>query len=150
MPWSLPFAIILPLGVGVGAAWDLRHRRIPNQLVLAVAVAAPAALLLAGQGALALVWHLPGAALVFLASFALFVRGGMGGGDVKMLTAVALWYPPADLARFVLVTALAGGVLAGLLLVAGRAGFARRGLLAEGVPYGAAAAVGLLAWPPVL
>jgi len=52
------------------------------------------------------------AAALFLASLALFARGAMGGGDVKLLTGVGLWAGPHLVLPVLLLTALAGGALA--------------------------------------
>jgi prepilin peptidase CpaA len=49
---------------------------------------------------------------VFLSGVAFFARGWMGGGDVKLLTAMALWAGPAYLSPFALVTTLAGALVA--------------------------------------
>jgi prepilin peptidase CpaA len=97
-----------------------------------------------------------GALAVCLAVFAvglfLFVRGSMGGGDVKLLAAVSVWSGPHLLAAFAIVTGLVGALLAGLLLsplrnimprapeeVTAGAGLAA---LRQPMPYGVAIAVG--------
>jgi prepilin peptidase CpaA len=57
------------------------------------------------------------AALVLLLLFgAIFAFGGMGGGDVKLIVALALWLPVMALADMLLVMAIAGGVLTILML----------------------------------
>jgi prepilin peptidase CpaA len=114
----LALLIILCL---VGAAWrDLAVRRIPNALACAVAVAGIC--LRAFDGLAALGGSLAAAAALFAALFVLFARGWLGGGDVKLATAVALGLPPAAVWTFVVLTALAGGVLSALYLAAIRLG----------------------------
>jgi prepilin peptidase CpaA len=56
--------------------------------------------------------HALAGTLVLAAGFALFTAGIIGGGDAKLLSAVALWMGTSKLALFLLCTALAGGVLA--------------------------------------
>jgi prepilin peptidase CpaA len=62
--------------------------------------------------------HLAVAVVIFAIASAFFIARWMGGGDVKLLTAVALWMGPEQAGPFTLVMALLGGVLAvGLLLI---------------------------------
>jgi prepilin peptidase CpaA len=49
------------------------------------------------------------AAFVVLAG--LFALRAMGGGDVKLLTALALWIEPASFLKLIVIMALLGGVL---------------------------------------
>ena len=58
------------------------------------------------------------AAVVFGAGTAAFAAGALGGGDVKLLAAASLFAGPGLISDFLLVTALAGGVL-GLAVLAG-------------------------------
>lgn len=70
----------------VAAFTDARSGVIPNWLTLPTLAAAPLAhALLSGPGALA--WSLAGAAASAIVPFALFARGAMGGGDVKLFAA---------------------------------------------------------------
>jgi len=68
---------------------------------------------------------LPAVAVSVAASLALFVfllllhaRGMLGGGDVKLIPAVALGLSLTSINRFVFITVMAGGVLAVLHLIA--------------------------------
>lgn len=110
----LTFLIVLALAT---AAWrDLAVRRIPNALCATVAVAG---VVLRGLGGIeALAQSAAAAAALFIVLFVLFVRGWFGGGDVKLATAVALGLPPSAVWSFVVATALAGGVLSAVYLVA--------------------------------
>lgn len=56
---------------------------------------------------------------VFAVAFGMFAMGWLGGGDAKLLAATAFWWQAADLFPYLLVTAIAGGVLA-LFLIIGR------------------------------
>ena len=54
---------------------------------------------------------------MFLLGAGLFALGLFGGGDVKLIAAMALWTGFADLARFLLVMGAAGGLLGLVLLL---------------------------------
>ncbi len=63
----------------------------------------------------------------------------MGGGDVKLLTALALWIEPTLFLKLLIVMALAGGVLT---IVMGMWHIMRRQRDRIAVPYGVAIAFG--------
>ncbi|MFO1067232.1 MAG: prepilin peptidase [Geminicoccaceae bacterium] len=94
------------------AAWtDLTARRIANRTCAALALAWPVQLLLVVPPP-SLTAAVLGAAAVAVPAGLLWQRGILGGGDVKLLSALALWAGPADLLPFLLLTGLAGGALA--------------------------------------
>jgi len=96
---------------------DFRTLIIPNwvPVTLVALFAVFAAIHLDWRGALA---HLTVAALVFVIALFFFLARWMGGGDVKLLTAVALWMGPERGAQFTVIMALLGAILAaGLLLL---------------------------------
>lgn len=140
-------------GLLVWAAWsDLRSYIIPNRICLAIAALFPAHVLATGAFEL-IPGSLAAAAATFAAGFALFAFRVAGGGDVKLMTAVALWAGPHQILGFLVMTALAGGLLAALL--AARAWREHATLHPDGtlgvriwairetkVPYGAAIALG--------
>lgn len=102
----------LALALLVAAFTDLRSRTIGNGLNAAIALLAPAFWWASGLE----LW--PGVALQFgiaLATFAvcagLFALRAMGGGDVKLLTALALWITPAAFLKLIVIMAILGGVL---------------------------------------
>lgn len=96
--------------VGAGAAADLAWRRIPNALTL-TGLGLALALRSLGGGS-AVVSGLIGACLGLALSLPLFALGGMGGGDVKLITAVGAFLGPYRLVVALLATALVGGVMA--------------------------------------
>lgn len=111
-------ALLIGLVAAVLAAiWrDLAVRRIPD--TLSASIAAVAILLRAAEGPGALAASLAAALALFVLLFVLFARGWLGGGDVKLATALALGLPPAGVWTLVVATALAGGMLAaGYLLM---------------------------------
>jgi prepilin peptidase CpaA len=127
----------------VAAVVDVRTFTISNRLNLTVALLAPLYWLSVELS----IW--PGVAVqlaaggaVFLVLAAAFYAGMMGGGDVKLAAALALWFPPASTLKFLVFMSLAGGLLTLLLLVWHRA--KRREGRPE-IPYGVAIAFGGLA-----
>ncbi|MBP1298564.1 prepilin peptidase CpaA [Bradyrhizobium elkanii] len=57
------------------------------------------------------------AAILFLVLFVIYQRGAIGGGDVKLLVALAIGLPLAGVIELLTATALAGGVLAAVHLM---------------------------------
>ena len=120
------------------AIWDLKSRTIPNSLNAAIAL-----LVLPYWWSLALpLWpdaaiHAGVAALVFLLFAAVFAIGAMGGGDVKMVAALALWLSPQQVLMMLVVMSLAGGVLTLVVATAHRLAKSRKPLE---IPYGVAIA----------
>ncbi len=81
------------------------------------------------------------AAIVFALFCGAFAMGWMGGGDVKMIGALALWFPFVPLVWMLITMSLLGGALT-LLLVIERA--IRRKAGAIEIPYGVAIAIAAL------
>ena len=146
----LSLGLLLALGGLLLAAGieDARRRTIGNGTNAAVALLAPGWWWAQGYA----LW--PDMALqivlaaVVLALFAgAFAAGMMGGGDVKLIAALALWLPLVPLLNLLIVMSLAGGVVT-LLMIAERRWRSKKGS-GEGVleiPYGVAIAfAGLLA-----
>lgn len=132
------FVAILAAMLIVAAVGDVRARRIPNWLNLAIALGAVPFWWVSGYD----LWpdvatQVAIAAGVFVLFAILFQLGMMGGGDVKLLAALGLWLPLGALAKLLVIMSLAGGVLALAMLVR------RRWASSEGqteVPYGVAIA----------
>jgi prepilin peptidase CpaA len=97
--------------LAVASFTDLRSRRIPNWLVFPFM---GAGLILSGylQGWHGVVQSLSGLALGAFVFGVLFFLGGMGMGDVKLFAAVGAWIGPSQLLVALVVTAMAGGVMA--------------------------------------
>jgi len=146
------------LGLVLFAAFsDIGSMTIPNWVSIALALAFPIAALSADMSWGAIGLHAGVGALVFLAGFALFAMGVLGGGDVKIIAAVSVWTGASALAPFAFWTTAAGGVLALALLLARKAaapGETRPAFLnrlldpARGIPYAVAIAVGAIASLP--
>ena len=131
---------LLALLLVVAAVIDVRTFTISNRLNLTVALAAP------------LYWwsaHLPLwpdvglqaaiAAGVFALLAVAFYAGMMGGGDVKLAAALALWFSPLSTLRFLIFMSIAGGLLT--LVVVGLHRLRKKAGKPQ-VPYGVAIAVG--------
>jgi prepilin peptidase CpaA len=124
----------------VAAVIDVRTFTISNTLNLCVALLAP---LYWVSLALPLWPHAAIQIAVGAGVFALlagaFYAGLMGGGDVKLAAALALWFSPASTVKFLVLMSLAGGVVT--LAAVGAHKLRRR----EGrpmIPYGVAIAFG--------
>ena len=127
----------------VAAVVDVRTFTISNRLNLSVALLAPVywlSVALSPWPGIAL--QVAAAAMVFVLFAAAFYAGMMGGGDVKLAAALALWFSPFTTLRFIVLTSLAGGVLTLIVLVWHRA---RKREGRPEVPYGVAIAAGGLA-----
>ena len=145
--FNAPFAEIL-LGIlavllVVAAVIDIRTFTISNGLNAAVALLAPLYWLAVGLDP----WpdmaiQLGIAAGVFALFAAAFFVGMMGGGDVKLAAALALWFPLGATLKFLVLMSIAGGVLTVLVLVVHRL---RKREGRPEIPYGVAIAFGGLA-----
>lgn len=126
---------------------DARAREIANWKNAAIAVLAPFWWWSIGLALWPdMAWQLGIALLVFALFCGAFQFGWMGGGDVKMIGALALWLPFAAMARMLVLMSLIGGLITLLLLVE-RA--VRRGARqAIEVPYGVAIAMAALTTLP--
>jgi prepilin peptidase CpaA len=120
-----------------GMATDLRARIIPNALNLAIALLALAWWWAEGLSGREMLFQLALAGGVFVVFAGLFALGAMGGGDVKLLAAVALWLPPALLLPMLTWMAIGGGILTLVMLAQHRL---RRRAGRPEVPYGVAIA----------
>ena len=124
------------------AVVDIRTRTIANGLNLAIALMAPVFWWSMGID----LW--PDAALrvgVAIAVFLLFALafqfGAMGGGDVKLAAALALWFAPGDTLLLIVLMSLAGGALTAIVMIEHKY---KNNEGRPEVPYGVAIAFGAL------
>jgi prepilin peptidase CpaA len=102
--------------MATAAVEDCRRLVIPNRLILALLLLWPIHLVSMPMSFVAGL-EAGGAALaVFLVGALLYARGLVGGGDVKLLAAAALWAGGGCLPMLLLLTGLFGGALSLLLL----------------------------------
>jgi prepilin peptidase CpaA len=156
------FVAGLPLFLGAAAMWDLRSRTIPNLLTGGMATAG-LLLSLSGNGVVSVGPAVLAGAVALVFGVLLQLARLVGGGDVKLFAALAIWFGPRGSVDAALATAIAGGVLALFFLkrpapvaegatTEGASPLLSRLQLDEGrdfdrVPYGVAvAAGGLWVW----
>ncbi|HET9145598.1 MAG TPA: prepilin peptidase [Sphingomicrobium sp.] len=135
--------ILLAAILVVAAAIDVRTFTISNRLNLTVALLAPlywASIALSPWPEIAA--HVAAGAIVFVLLAGAFYAGMMGGGDVKLAAALALWFPPLATVKFLVIMSIAGGVLTLVILVFHR--LKKREGRPE-IPYGVAISFGGLA-----
>lgn len=132
--------IALAIALLIAAFTDIRSRQISNKLNLAIAIAAPAFWWSSGLALWPDVATQIGIAVAAFAVLAgMFALGMMGGGDVKLLTALALWIEPNAFLQLIIIMALAGGVLT---IIMGGWHFLRQEKERLAIPYGVAIAFG--------
>lgn len=98
-----------------GAWYDVRERRVPNALTVGGLALALALSAFAGWGGL--LAALAGAGVALLVSLPVFLAGGLGGGDVKLLAAVGAFLGPGELPAALVAIALVGGLMAAVEVV---------------------------------
>ena len=96
--------------LALAAVLDLRTRRIPNALTVSGLMVA--LVLRSTIGPSAVVAGLQSAGIALLIVLPLFMLGALGGGDLKLLVAVAAFMDPIQFIFALLATAIVGGVLA--------------------------------------
>jgi prepilin peptidase CpaA len=150
------FLTLFPALVIIAALTDATSFTIPNRIsLLLLAVYVPASLLL-GRPLAEMGADVAVGLVALVCGMGMFAAGWIGGGDAKLFAACALWLGLRGSGPFLLVTALAGGGLAVLLLnarsaplriyfAAGPAWLARLATPGGDVPYGVAIAAGALA-----
>ncbi|HWU00315.1 MAG TPA: prepilin peptidase [Terriglobales bacterium] len=137
---SLGLGIVALLLI-IAAISDARYYRIPNWLNAVIALTFVVSQLSQSASGTEWIVHFGAAALMLLAGFILFSLNLFGGGDVKLIAALALWTGFTALPRFILLTTLAGGVLALLLLILRWLRAGRGNKIDSRVPYGIAIAL---------
>jgi prepilin peptidase CpaA len=125
----------LAIALLIAAFTDLRRRQIDNWLNASIALVAPIFWLVNGQSWIDVGFHLGIALFMFIILAGMFALRVMGGGDVKLLTALALWIQPVLFLQLLMVMSVLGGILT--LVVAGLH-YARRHTGRIKVPYGIA------------
>ncbi|HET7316114.1 MAG TPA: prepilin peptidase [Sphingomicrobium sp.] len=134
---------LLAILLVAAAVIDVRTYTISNRLNLAVALLAPAFWWSVGLPLWpGIAFQVAVAAGVFVLFALAFYAGMMGGGDVKLAAALALWFSPASTLRFLVITSIAGGILTLVVLAIHRL---RSKTGRPQVPYGVAIAIGALA-----
>mgnify|MGYP003627278390 FL=1 len=154
---TFPIAIFSAAMIFAGVR-DLTTMTIPNWLTSALALSFFAVALLAQMPLADIAQHTAVAVVALLLGMVFFAKGWIGGGDAKLMAAVALWLGWAQALPYFVIASMLGGGLTLLILgyrnlplpafVLRQAWAMRLHDRAEGVPYGLAlAAAGLLIFP---
>ncbi|ASK86849.1 prepilin peptidase [Sphingorhabdus sp. SMR4y] len=128
----------LAIALIVAAITDIKSRHISNWLNLGIALGAPVYWISSGMSLWPeMIGQIGLAAVIFTIFAAMFAVGAMGGGDVKLLTALSLWMPWLTFLELLVIMSIAGGLLT-LLMMIGKTIQKTEGPLK--VPYGVAIA----------
>jgi prepilin peptidase CpaA len=110
MSWIVLIASIVQILLLLYVATiDVATRIIPNQICLALVLLGIASQL---SSPMQVAESLIAAAILFLLLLVVYQRGWMGGGDVKLLVALAVGLPVTGVVQLLVATSLASGVLA--------------------------------------
>ncbi len=113
LAWGAVFTLLLALG----CVWDLRTRKIPNELVATILAAGLLFAFFSPDVVPALGRSLAGIAVGFGIWIPFYLAGAIGAGDVKFFAAAGAWLGPAATWRAALIAAVIGGVLAIIYLL---------------------------------
>ncbi len=116
---SGPIDILIFAGVLLlvfAALHDIGFRTVPNRVSVALLVCGIVLRTFDG-GTHELFWGVLCGAAVFLVTYACWRFGWMGGADVKLLTAAAVFVPPGMVPTLLLTTSFAGGLIAMVYIV---------------------------------
>jgi Flp pilus assembly protein protease CpaA len=154
-PALLQIAIVVFVGsLIVATITDIVWLRIPNWIPVCVAVLFLVAAMAEPRSPAWWGSHLGAGGIVLLAGVVIFAWGKIGGGDVKLLTGVALWFGLGQLPALLLAIGVVGGVVSIACVVL--RGFGSGAMLeyygmravalekGQGVPY--AVAIGAGCW----
>ncbi len=127
---------LLAVALVLAAVGDWRRRLIENWLTGAIALAAPLLWWVQGYD----LWPDIGIQLIlavslFLLFLIFFAINAMGGGDVKLIAALGLWFPLGAMLNLLLIMSILGGLLT--LAMLGHHRFTKKPGQPE-IPYGIA------------
>ncbi len=111
---NLTYVLLAGLAIGLlhAAYTDIKRREIEHYLNAAIALSAPLLWWATGMA----IW--PDIAIQIGLAFGIFaffillqIIGAMGGGDVKLLGALALWFPWETMVMLIIIMSIIGGLL---------------------------------------
>lgn len=130
---------------------DLRSYTLPNFISILLVIGFAVIVAIIQPPLSAVGWHVGVGFLMFAIGFAMFAAGVLGGGDVKVIAALGLWFGPNNFFAFFTLMAIFGGVLAISLLLFRKMKVPEKWLenpsvrgwhdKNEGIPYGVAIAI---------
>lgn len=138
---TLAYATLGALAIAllVSIYTDIRYRLIYNKVTIAVALGAPVYWLASGSFNLPDIGiHLLTATLTFGFFAVAFHFGAMGGGDVKLFAALALWFHWIEVIRLILYASIIGALVTIIFLVIHKL---KQGNGRARIPYGVAISV---------
>ena len=155
---SLILLAVMPALVIAGALKDLTSMKIPNWISGFLILGFVPAALVVGLSPMVIAAHFGTAVVALLIMMALFALRWIGGGDAKLFASACLWLGLSGSGLFLLWTAIAGGLLSLVILLArgwlrphvsGAPGWVGQLMTPKGdIPYGVAIAAGaLMAYP---
>lgn len=115
---SYAFVFFVIAVLALASISDIRTRRIPNYLSVALVITS-LSVYFWSSGIDGLLFSLKGTGLGFIILFVPYLFGGMGAGDVKLMAGVGAAVGPEQVLLALLFTALLGGVLAIIIILAG-------------------------------
>lgn len=138
---------------------DITSYTLTNKLCLSVVLLYPVYLIAAySDGAppplQTILMSLSIALIIFMVCIGCFALNIMGGGDVKLIPAVAIWAGTAHVLNYLLITSVVGGLIATLIIIKNRIKASKYNKSSENinlsvakkntnaVPYGVGIAVG--------
>jgi Flp pilus assembly protein protease CpaA len=109
MNWIAPVAGVIEISLLLYTAMlDIATRLIRNEVCVILALLG---ITLQFASQMHVTESLLGAAILFLVLLVIYQRGWIGGGDVKLLVALAIGLPMIGVVQLLTITALAGGIL---------------------------------------
>jgi prepilin peptidase CpaA len=113
--WIL--VVSFPLTVLYAVVPDIRSLKIPNWASIVITATFLPAALLGGIDLATIAIHYGIGAAVLALGTILFALGIVGGGDVKLLAAIAVWIGWEDLGLYLFLVAMTGGALALMIMI---------------------------------
>lgn len=98
---------------------DVTERRVPNRLVVTMAITGVVSLVFIGPGSIAVLPTIGAAIAVLCVGWILNALGFWGGGDAKLAAAATIWLGPVATVLFIAMALFIGAVQAIITLLVG-------------------------------
>jgi prepilin peptidase CpaA len=103
---------VLPVLMIAAAMTDVTTYKIPNWLTALIALLFLPMAWLTAMPLQDFMWHLAAGVALFCVGYVLFAFRIFGGGDSKLMAAAGLWFGASQSVSFLVLTAIAGGIIA--------------------------------------
>jgi len=157
---ALAAVVVFFIALITAAVWDVIFQEIPNLAPVGVVGAFIVFAITEPLGIWTVISHVTVGMATLGAFSVFFLRGWMGGGDVKLIAASAVWFGTQGVFPYLLTMAFVGGGFALFIIVVRflvpkglqfRSTWLQRFVLpGEGIPYGVAIALACLGALPYL